>query len=50
MKLLIDTHTFLWFVDDSPQLSVDAKNLLESDVDLLLRVASFDAYGVNREW
>ncbi len=40
MKLLIDTHTFLWFVDDSPQLSVDAKNRLESDVDLLLSVAS----------
>ena len=40
MKLLLDTHTFLWFIDDSPQLSVHAKSLLESDNDLLLSVAS----------
>jgi PIN domain nuclease of toxin-antitoxin system len=39
-KLLLDTHTFLWFIDDSPQLSVRAKSLLESDNDLLLSVAS----------
>jgi PIN domain nuclease of toxin-antitoxin system len=40
MKLLLDTHTFLWFIEDNPQLSADAKNLLESDVDLLVSVAS----------
>lgn len=40
MKLLLDTHTFLWFINDSPQLSADAKNLLESEVDLALSVAS----------
>ena len=40
MKLLLDTHTFLWFINDSPQLSADAKDLLESDVDLALSVAS----------
>jgi PIN domain nuclease of toxin-antitoxin system len=40
MKFLLDTHTFLWFVNDSPQLSLEAKSLLESDVDLLLSVAS----------
>lgn len=40
MKLLLDTHTFLWFINDSPQLSIDAKNLIESDVDLLLSIAS----------
>jgi PIN domain nuclease of toxin-antitoxin system len=40
MKLLLDTHTFLWFTNESPQLSIDAKNLLESDVDLLLSIAS----------
>src|SRR5262249_31699403 len=40
MKLLLDTHTFLWFIDDSPQLSVRAKSLLESDNDLSLCVAS----------
>ncbi len=40
MKLLLDTHTFLWFIDGNPHLSARAKGLLESDVDLLLSVAS----------
>ncbi|HEX8846291.1 MAG TPA: type II toxin-antitoxin system VapC family toxin [Pyrinomonadaceae bacterium] len=39
MKLLLDTHTFLWFIEDNPRLSVQAKNLLESDADLLLSIA-----------
>jgi PIN domain nuclease of toxin-antitoxin system len=40
MKLLLDTHTFLWFIDDSSRLSTQARNLLESDADLLLSTAS----------
>ncbi len=40
MRFLIDTHTFLWFIEDSLHLSADAKKLLESDVDILLSVAS----------
>ena len=40
MRLLLDTHSFLWFIEDSPQLSTDAKSLLESDVDLLISAAS----------
>ena len=40
MRLLLDTHTFLWFVDDNPRLSSNAKALLESDNDLLLSTAS----------
>ncbi|MDT4952631.1 MAG: hypothetical protein QOJ02_769 [Acidobacteriota bacterium] len=40
MKLLLDTHAFLWFIDDNPRLSAKAKALLESDADLLLSVAS----------
>jgi PIN domain nuclease of toxin-antitoxin system len=40
MKLLLDTHTFLWFIDDNPRLSERAKSLLESDADLLLSIAS----------
>ncbi len=40
MKLLLDTHTFLWFIDDNPRLSARAKGLLESDADLLLSVAN----------
>ena len=40
MKLLLDTHTFLWFIEDSPRLSAEAKRLLESNVDLLISAAS----------
>lgn len=40
MRILLDTHTFLWFVNDSPELSTDAAELLESNVDLLLSTAS----------
>jgi PIN domain nuclease of toxin-antitoxin system len=40
MKILLDTHTFLWFVNDSVQLSLEAKSLLESEVDLYLSIAS----------
>ena len=31
MKLLLDTHTFIWFVIDSPQLSSNAKTLIEDE-------------------
>ncbi len=29
MKLLLDTHTFLWFIMGSPNLSADARALIE---------------------
>lgn len=40
MKFLLDTHTFLWFIDDSPQLSQKGKALLEANNALLLSIAS----------
>jgi PIN domain nuclease of toxin-antitoxin system len=40
MRLLLDTHAFLWFIDDNPRLSARAKTLLESDADILLSAAS----------
>lgn len=40
MTVLIDTHTFLWFVNDDPQLSITAGALLEADNVVLLSVAS----------
>ncbi len=40
MKYLLDTHTFLWFIEDSTLLKKTAKTILESDHDLLLSVAS----------
>ncbi len=30
MKFIADTHAFIWFVTDSPQLSAQAKKLFES--------------------
>jgi len=30
MNLLLDTHTFIWFIEDSPELSVKAKNAIEA--------------------
>src|SRR5437773_10141395 len=40
MKLLLDTHAFLWFIDDSPLLSAKGKALLEADNDLWLSIGS----------
>lgn len=41
MKLLLDTHTFLWFVDDDPKLSNRLKDLIEDTSNVsYLSVAS----------
>lgn len=41
MRLLLDTHTFIWFVMDSPRLSVTAKALIENEYnEKLLSIAS----------
>ena len=41
MKFIADTHAFIWFVTDSPQLSARAKDLFESpDSERLLSLAS----------
>ncbi len=41
MKLLLDTHTFLWLVEGSPSLSVGAKTALTDPAnELFLSVAS----------
>jgi PIN domain nuclease of toxin-antitoxin system len=41
MKLLLDTHTFLWLVEGSPNLSLAAQTALaDSANDLFLSVAS----------
>ena len=31
MRFLLDTHTFIWFVTDSPRLSNRVKQLIEDD-------------------
>ena len=50
MRLLLDTHTFLWFIDDNPRLSSNAKSLLESDNDFLLSTASLSALGYEHDY
>ena len=41
MKFLLDTHTFLWFVMGSANLSGNARNLIEDPAnERLLSVAS----------
>jgi len=31
MKLLLDTHVFLWFIMGSPQLTAEARALIEDE-------------------
>ena len=33
MNLLLDTHAFLWFLDNDPQLSATAKTLIEDPIN-----------------
>lgn len=41
MKLLLDTHTFLWAIDDPKKLSARARKAIEDEHnDLVLSVAS----------
>lgn len=41
MKLLLDTHTFLWFIEGSPRLSGHARMLIEDETnEIFLSVAS----------
>lgn len=58
MQFLLDTHTFLWFVSDSNEIPEELFDLLESDVDLLLSIASlweiaisdFNGYAIKKIW
>jgi PIN domain nuclease of toxin-antitoxin system len=40
MKLLLDTHTFLWFVNDDARLSEAAAEWLESENDVIVSLVS----------
>jgi PIN domain nuclease of toxin-antitoxin system len=41
MRVLLDTHTFLWFILDSPQLSNDVKIIIEDENNAkMLSIAS----------
>lgn len=40
MRVLIDTHILLWFMNNDPKLSQKTKALLQSDVDVGVSIAS----------
>ena len=41
MKLLLDTHTFLWLIIEDPRLTEKAKkSFLDTDNDIFLSIAS----------
>jgi PIN domain nuclease of toxin-antitoxin system len=40
MRLLVDTHAFLWFIDDDPRLSQQARGLMTGRNELFLSIAS----------
>ena len=41
MRLLLDTHSFLWFISEDPKLSPRARQLIEDPAnDVLLSMAS----------
>lgn len=47
MKILLDTHTFIWYITDSPQLSKNAKQLIENEnTEKLLSLASVWEMGI----
>jgi PIN domain nuclease of toxin-antitoxin system len=42
VRLLVDTHAFLWFITDDPQLSTVAKGLIaDPDNEILISPASY---------
>ena len=42
MRLLLDTHAFLWFITDDPQLSATARALIaDPDNEILISPASY---------
>ena len=47
MRILLDTHTFIWFVTDNPRLSATAKTLIEDEYnEKLLSIASIWEMGI----
>ena len=41
MKLLLDTHTFIWFVEDDEKLPISTKNQIEDiNNEILVSIVS----------
>ena len=41
MAVLVDTHVFIWFFDDSPRLSSSMRLFMEKSGRLAISIASF---------
>ena len=47
MRALLDTHSFLWFIEDNPRLSATAKTVIEDGAnEILLSMASLWEIGI----
>ncbi len=50
MDYLLDTHTFVWFSADAPELSPPAKDIIEgSDQKIFVSMASFWELGIKQK-
>ena len=45
MDLLLDTHTFLWWSEDNPRLSGEARRAIEDDTNVIL-ISAASAWGI----
>ena len=56
MRFLLDTHTFIWFVTDSPRYHRDPfdrlliSQALVENIPILSVDIAFDAYSIQRVW
>jgi PIN domain nuclease of toxin-antitoxin system len=53
MRLLLDTHALIWFVQDADRLPKAAKDAVETAAEDLVLVSAdkaLDAFGVIRLW
>jgi len=41
MDYLLDTHTFLWFINGDPELSKNARNIIENGSSKYISIATF---------
>jgi PIN domain nuclease of toxin-antitoxin system len=50
LRLLLDTHTFLWWVNDSPELSNAARQAISDKLTLVTADRMFSHYDVSLIW
>ena len=50
MRLLLDTHTLLWFLADDPFDHVIAATAIVEELTLVSVDVAFDRYGLERLW